>query len=120
MPRNKIPDIVEGRILQLLQEGYSKRHIVKILKLDGLNIAHSTAPNVNRKVGRQRNFEGKIQVYRKRPAQKSSIVKQVMGNVDVDDPPTQRAIVKSVNVNQSTVCRIIESVVREHAGFIVN
>lgn len=53
MLRNKIPDIVEGRILQLLQEGYSNHDTVEVLKSDGINIAHSTVSNVNRKIGRQ-------------------------------------------------------------------
>ena len=111
---NKIPDIVGDRILQLLQEGYFNRDIVKVLKSDGINVAHSNVSNVNRKVSRQRNFEEKIEIHRKRPAQKSSLVKQVVGKVDIDDPPSQRAIENSVKVSQSIVWRIITN-----AGFVL-
>ncbi len=36
MPRKKINDDVEGRILALLQVKYSQPQIVKILKQDGI------------------------------------------------------------------------------------
>lgn len=64
MPRYKIPDIVEGRILALLRQGYSQSRIVNILKLDGINVAQSTVSNVKRKIGRQRNSESKIKIIR--------------------------------------------------------
>lgn len=65
-------------------------------------------------------FRGKIQIHRKRPVQKSSIVKQVAEKVDVDDPSTQRAIGKSVNVSQSTICRIIIRTKRKVQKFTVS
>ena len=112
MPRNKINDIVEGRILQLLHQGYSQPRIVNILKLDGINVARSTVSNVKRKIGRQRNSQSKIKIFRKKSALSTSIVNKVIKKVDVENPPTQRAIAKSVHVSQSSVSRIIKN-----AGF---
>ena len=63
MPRNKISDIVEGRALELLHQGYSQPRIVHILKLDGINISQSTVSNVKRKIGRQQNSESKIKIF---------------------------------------------------------
>jgi len=66
MPRYKISDIVEGRILALLRQGYSQSRIVNILKLDGINVAQSTVSNVKRKIDRQRNSESKIKIIREK------------------------------------------------------
>ena len=52
MPANKISDIIEGRILELLHLGYSQPRIVNILKLDGIHVHQSTVSNVKRKIGR--------------------------------------------------------------------
>ena len=57
MPRNKISDIVEGHVLELLHQGYSQSRIVHVLKLNGINISQPTLSNVKRRVGRQRNSE---------------------------------------------------------------
>ena len=38
----------------------------------------------------------------------SAMVKQVLEKIDVDDPPTQRAIAESLCVSQSTVLKIIK------------
>ena len=62
MPRNKISDIIEGRILQLLQQGYSQPRIVNVLKLNRIHISQSTVSNVKRKIGSQRNAESKIKI----------------------------------------------------------
>ncbi len=66
MPRNKISDIIEGRILELLHLGYSQPRIVNILKLDGIHVSQATMSNVKRKIGRQRNSETKIKIFRKK------------------------------------------------------
>lgn len=79
----KITDEHKGRILALLQLDYSQRQIVKILKYDGINVSQRTVSNVKRKIGLQRN--------------------------SVEDPPTQREIVRTCRVNQSTISRIIKS-----------
>jgi histone-lysine N-methyltransferase SETMAR len=112
MARNKISDILEGRILELLHQGYSQPQIVKILKGDGITVAQSTISNVKRKIGRQRNSKSKIKIFQKRPSQTPTIVNKVIEQIDVNDPPTQRAVAKSVHVSQSTVSRIIKN-----AGF---
>ncbi|CAF1373799.1 unnamed protein product [Rotaria sordida] len=114
MPRNKISDIIEGRILQLLHQGYAQPQIVNILKLDGMHVSQPTVSNVKRKIGRQRNSESKIKIFRKKPSQITSIIKKVIKKIDVEDPPTQRAIAKSVHVSQSTVSNIIKN-----SGFIL-
>ncbi|CAF1008388.1 unnamed protein product [Rotaria sordida] len=114
MPRNKISDIIEGRILQLLQQGYSQPRIIHILKVDGIHISQPTVSNVKRKIGRQRNSESKIKIYRKKPSQTTSIVNKVIKKIDVEDPPTQRAIAKSLRISQSTVSNIIKN-----SGFIL-
>ncbi|CAF1287268.1 unnamed protein product [Rotaria sordida] len=112
MPRNKISDIVEGRILQLLHQGFSQPRIVNILKHDGINISQPTVSNIKRKIGHQRNSKSKIKIFRKKPAQATSIVNKVIKKIDVENPPTQRAIAKSVHVSQSTISNIIKN-----AGF---
>ena len=53
MPRRKIDDECEGRILALLQLNYSQRQIVKIFKNDGINVSQRTVSNVKRKIGLQ-------------------------------------------------------------------
>jgi predicted XRE-type DNA-binding protein len=108
MPRNKISDIVEGRILGLLQQGYSQPRIVNILKHDGINVAQTTVSNVKRKIGRQRNSPIKIQIFRKDRSLAPSIVKKVIKKIDVENPPTQRAIAKSVGISQSSVSNIVK------------
>src|ERR1700722_2790521 len=100
MPRNKISDIVEGRILELLHQGYSQPRIVNILKHDGINVAQTTVSNVKRKICRQRNSPFKIKIFRKKPSPATSIVKNVIKKIAVENPPTQRAIAKSVGVSQ--------------------
>ena len=108
MPRNKISDIIEGRILELLYQGQSQRQIMKVLKSDGINVAQSTISNIKRKIGRQRNSTSKIQIIRQCVARTPSMVEQVLERIDVDNPSTQRAIVKSLRVSQSTVSEIIK------------
>ncbi|CAF4482595.1 unnamed protein product [Rotaria sp. Silwood2] len=109
MPRNKISDIVEGRILQLLHQGYSQPRIVNILKLDGIHVSQSTVSNVKQKIDPQRNSETKIKIFRKKPSQTPSIIKKVIRKIDVEDPPTQRAIAKDLHISQSTVSNIIKN-----------
>ena len=114
MPRNKISDIVEGRLLELLHQGYSQPRIVHILKLDGINISQSTVSNVKRKIGRQRNSELKIKIFRTKSRLPRSIVNKVIKKIDINNPPTQRAIAKSVHIAQSSVSNTIKN-----AGFIL-
>ena len=109
MPRRKINDEHEGRILALLQLKYSQREIVKILKNDGINISQRTVSNVQRKIGLQRNSVEKVKFSRQRPASTPSIVSKVTKQIDVEDPPTQRSIARSCHISQSTVSRIIKS-----------
>jgi hypothetical protein len=66
MPRNKISNIVEGHILELLHQGYSQPRIVNILKLDEISVSQLTVFNVKRNIGRKRNSEFKIKIFRKR------------------------------------------------------
>jgi arginine repressor len=108
MPRKKIDDVLEGRILVLLQLKYSQPQIVKILKKDGISVSQKTVSNVKRKIGLQRNSVEKIKFSRKRPMATPSIVSKVIQTIDVEDPPTQRSIAKSCHVNQSTISRIIK------------
>ena len=88
MPRNKIPDLVKGRILELLHEGWSLRQIVKVLKSNGINVTLSTVSDVKRKIRLQRNSMTKIKINRKCPARTSSIMQQALEKIDVEDPPT--------------------------------
>jgi arginine repressor/hemolysin-activating ACP:hemolysin acyltransferase len=108
MPRKKIDDILEGRVLALLQLNYSQPNIVKILKNSGINISQQTVSNVKRKIGLQRNSVEKIKFSRSRPAATPSTVSKVIKAIDVEDPPTQCSIAKSCHVSQSTVSRIIK------------
>jgi predicted transcriptional regulator/hemolysin-activating ACP:hemolysin acyltransferase len=114
MPRKKISDIVEGRILQLLRQGYSQPRIVNILKLDGIHVSQPTVSNVKQKIGRQRNSKSEIKIFRKKPSQTPIIIKKVIKKIDVEDPPTQRAIAKDLHISQSTVSNIIKN-----SGFIL-
>lgn len=109
MPCNKISDIIEGRILQLLQQGYSQPRIVNILKHDGINISQPTISNIKRKIGRQRNSATKIKILRQKSRLATTIVKKVIKKIDVDNPPTQRAIAKSLHIAQSSVSNIIKN-----------
>jgi predicted transcriptional regulator len=109
MPRNKIPDIVEGRVIELLHQGYFQPRIVNILKLDGIHGSQSTVSNVKRKIGRQRNSQFKIKIFRVKPSKTPSIVKKVIKKIDVENPPTQTAIAKSLHISQSTVSSIIRN-----------
>ena len=62
MSRNKMSDILESRILELLHQGLSQRQTAKVLKSGGINVAKSTISHVKRKIGRQRNSISKIQI----------------------------------------------------------
>ena len=108
MPRKKINDCLEGRILALLQLNYSQRQIVKILKQDGISVSQKTVSNVKRKIGFRRNAVGKIQFSRSRPLSTPSVISKVIQTMDVEDPPTQRSVAKSYNVSQSTISRIMK------------
>jgi hypothetical protein len=109
MPRKKIDDKQEGRILALLQLNYSQRQIVNILGNDGISVSQRTVFNVKRKIGLQRNSVEKIKFSRQRPVSTTSTVSKVIQQIDVKDPPTQRSIAQSCHISQSTVARIIES-----------
>jgi predicted transcriptional regulator len=99
MPRKKISDIVEGRILQLLRQGYSQPRIVNILKLDGIHVSQPIVSNVKQKIGRQRNSESKIKIFRKKPSQTPSIIKKVIKRIDVEDPPKLEALISNIVYN---------------------
>ena len=43
MTHNRISDIVEGHILELLQQGYSQSPVVHIVKFNGINISQPTS-----------------------------------------------------------------------------
>ena len=105
MPRNEIPDLVEGRILELLQQGRPLQQIVEVFKSNQINVALSTVYNVKRKIGLQRNSTTKIKVVRKCPARTPCIVEQVLKKIDVEDSPTRRMIAKSLHISQSTVSK---------------
>ena len=108
MARKKIDDVVEGRILALLQLNYHQPEIVKILKKDGIHVSQKTVSNVKRKIGDQRNSIEKIKFSRNRPVATQSIISKVIEEIDVENPPTQRSIAKSCHISQSTVSRIIK------------
>ena len=93
----------------LLDLGYSQPQIVKILKHDGIQVSQPTISNIKQKIGRQRNSDTKIKIFRKKPSQTPSIVKKVIKKIDVENPPTQRVVAESVHVSQSTVHRIIKN-----------
>ena len=112
MPRKKIDDECEGRILALLQLNYSQREIVNILKNDRINVSEQTVSNVKRKIGLQRNFVEKIKFTRQRPVSTPSIVSRVIEKIDVEDPPNQRSIAQSCRISQSTISRIIKCALR--------
>ena len=88
MLRNKISDIPEGRVLELLHQGYSQSRIMNILKLNEINISQPTLSNVKRKVGRQRNSGSKIKNFRTKSPVPASIVDQAIKNIDIDNPLT--------------------------------
>ena len=62
MSRNKMSDILESRILELLHQGLSQQQTAKVLKSGGINVAPSIISHVKRKIGRQCNFISKIQI----------------------------------------------------------
>ena len=109
MPRKKIDDECEGRILALLELNYFQRRIVNILKNDGINVSQRTVSNVKRKIGLQRNSVEKIKFTRQRPVYTPSIVSRAIEKIDVEDPPSQRSIPQSFRISQSTVSRIMKS-----------
>jgi arginine repressor len=108
MPRKKIDDCLEGRILVLLQLKYSQPQIVKILKQDGICVSQQTVSNIKRNIGLQRNSVEKIKFSRQRPVATPSTVLKVIQAIDVNDPPTQRSIAKACHASQSTISRIIK------------
>lgn len=61
------------------------------------------------KVGLHRNSVEKIKFSRRRSASTPLTVSKVIEQINVKDPPTQRAIAQSCRVSQSTVCTIIKS-----------
>ena len=81
---------------------------MKVLQSDGINVALSTVFNVKWKTELQRNSATKIEINRKRPARTPSIVQQILEKMDVEDPPAQRAVPKSLQISQSTVSKIIK------------
>ena len=113
MLRNKISDITEGCVLELLHQGYSQSRIMNILKLNGIHISQLTLSNIKRKVGRQRNSESKIKIFRTKSPLPASIVDQAIKNIDIDNPLTQRAIAKSFHIAQSSVSNIIKTARRK-------
>jgi hypothetical protein len=103
MSRYKISDVIEGRVLALLRQGYSQSRILNILKLDGISLAQSTVSNIKRKIDRQRNSESKIKIFRPTSQLATSIANKIIEKIDVENPPTQRAIAKSPHIAQSSV-----------------
>lgn len=114
MLQNKISAIVEELFIKLLHQGYSQPLIVNILKLDGILVSQPIVSNVKRKIGRQRNSDFKIKICRVKPSQTPSIIKKMIENIDVENPPTQIAIAKSLHISQSIVLNIIKN-----TGFIL-
>ena len=108
MPRKKIDDCLEGRILVLLQLKYSQPQIVKILKKDGICVSQQTVSNIKRNIDLQRNSVEKIKFSRQRPVATPLTVLKVIQAIDVNDPPTQRSIAKACHASQSTISRIIK------------
>lgn len=109
MPRRKINDQLEGRILALLHLNFSQPRIVKILKEDGFSVSQGTVSNVKRKIGFQRNSTEKLKFSRKPTVSTPLVTSKVIQAIDVNDPAPQRAIAKSCRISQSTVSRIIKS-----------
>jgi arginine repressor len=109
MPRKKIDDTLEGRMLALLHLNYSQPRIVNLLRKDGFIVSQRTVSNFKRKIGLQRNSTRKIEFHRKPTVSTPSVIAKVIQAIDVDDPPPQRAIAKSCCISQSTVSRIIKS-----------
>ena len=109
MSRNKISDIVEERVLELLHQGYSQSRIVHTLKLNGIKTSQPTLSIVKRKVGRQQNSESKIKNFQTISRLPASIVNQVIKKIDIDNLPNQHAIAKSLHIAQSSVSNIIKN-----------
>ena len=95
--------------MALLQLKISQRQIVKIMGQEVITISQRTVSNVKRKIGCQRVSTKKIKFFRRRPVSTPSTVSEVLEKIDVEDPPTQRAIAKILRISQSTVSRTIES-----------
>ena len=51
----------------------------------------------------------KLKFFAKKPSQTPSIIENVIRKIDVEDPPTQRAIAKDFHISQSTVSNIIKN-----------
>jgi hypothetical protein len=55
----------------------------------------------------------KLKLFEKKSQLATSIVNKVIKKIDVDNPPTQRAIAKSLHISQTSISRIIKN-----AGFV--
>ena len=64
MARKKIYNILEERILTLLQLKYSQPEIIKILKTNGISVSQKTVPDAKKKIDSQRNSVEKIKFSR--------------------------------------------------------
>ena len=109
MPRKKIDDECEGRILALLQLNCSQRQIVNILKNNGINVSQRTVSNIKRKIDLQQNSVEKIKFTRQRPVSTLSIVSRVIEKIDAEDLSPQRSTAQSCRISQFNVSRIIKS-----------
>ena len=106
--RKTIDDILEGRILALLQCKYYQLQIAKVLKNAGITISKKIVPNVKRKAGLQRNSVEKVKFSRSPPVVTQSLASKVIKQIDVENPATQRSIAESCHVSQSSITRIIK------------
>jgi len=91
MPRNKISDNIEGRILQLLRQRYAQPQIVIILKLSRLNLLCQVS---SERSGVSEIVNPKINFFQKKPWQTTSIMAKVVKTVHVADSSTRYSIDK--------------------------
>ena len=104
MLRKKTDNILEGRVLALLQQKYSQ---VKILKYDEISISQTTVSNVKQKIDLQHNsIQKKLNFLEVDRYLHSHLYPKEIKQINVENLPTQRSIAQSCRVSRSTISRI--------------
>jgi len=116
MPRNKIPDNMEGIVKYLLTKRYSYSAIQQELARMNFTISRSTISRISNKVGKQRQLallnDQKPKFHRRRHVATPNIVRRIASYISKENPPTVRLMAARCNISYGTVINVIRDVIR--------
>src|SRR5690349_20768901 len=116
MPRNKMPDDMEGIVKYLLTKRYSYSVIQQELAEMNFTISRSTISRISNKVGKQRQLallnNQKPKFHRRRHIATPTIVRRIESYIRKENPPTIKLMAAKCNISVGTVISVIRDVIR--------